>query len=521
MKHAINSFMFKEYSFETVCRIAYNTGCSWVGLSECHKMETEKLQSTLRKYKLKIHCVYNCFINIDDLNQQTNIINEYFQWAADVGVYFSGIVLQSKKGATPQFIAKAVNQICLLAKLYNLTVLVEPLSREMTDFSCLTEVNIINEVNEMVQCDNFGWILDLCHFYNRNRINLLSDSFFKRVLILHLAGRCLENSDKRNYLCDDLLEYFISKMQSKGFNGWYEIEVLNAFDLEYEIDNVKKIENLLLHTRRAILIGEFAVHVFIAKKEFPEELIQLGGGIGIMLRLLNKKEFHPIIVSCSGDDLTGRLMNELADELTGGCIHSYSHGRTSTVYLYEEDNYINNVDIIPGQVEPGCMIQTLKDLPDEDFPVYIPIFPFYESLLEIASKKKCWKLICDFGYFQWRGNDSMLIDAFNRVPMGLFLALINGAGFNESKMNYIIDAARIKGFEYIVVTNEDKDVLLYSKIGKNIFPVGKNEFVCCTCGAGDSLVAGLIFGLCKNLSLEESLQLGIEYASDKITKYGI
>lgn len=275
--------------------------------------------------------------------------------------------------------------------------------------------------------------------------------------------------------------------------------------------------------REIILIGELAAHIFVPRNcsrygPIPEGQIQLGGGVGMMARYLNSKGIKFKIISLTGNDMVGVLLRSSINEL-GECSPTNLidvSKPSSIVYMYYDEEF-DGIDIIAGNPDPNILSNNLTTISKESL-IYCPYFPGYENIARVLINQK-YDLLTDFGHFSYAKDSNLIMSKILGLPAG-YIAQISGAGLLESERYFLLEAARNHGYPFGFVTAGADKFMGFDKTGFfELYP--PKVKVKCPIGAGDILIAELLFNLSVSNDFRDGCAKGLESSATKCERWGV
>ena len=516
MIFGINAFMLRGRSFEEICRICASAGCSWISL-EVEQLYEEHFIEILKKYRLHVNCVGALFLDVDkkeeSLKKGKNVIRQ-------CGIRKTpalNIVLSS---AWPdlEWMADAVVLCRKLAEYgakYQVRVAAEPLHPKMRAVSCLTQLWQAKLLCDYVNHSNFGVTVDLYHCGGMKDPENWFGRLTGQIFAVHISDAVKDGSACFPGLGVQPVRCRLLRLSQVYPEGIAELEVVSG-DLagKSEKELTEAIRKSMLLMSRVIVIGELALHRFLdADGRLKKE--ELGGGAGMIAAQIEELGISPWLIGTFGLDPAGqRLLTEL--EEYGVETESVIQDETTSVVSICGET----LTIQAGTVQLQKLASVAGTLPDEDCLVYLPVFPSYEPLLEAVSRKKKWRKFCDFGYFAWCGDFSVLSGLLQTFSGG-YCALLNGKDMEYAKKEVLGRLAVEAGYRYAVLTDGSQDVLLFEADQMKTFSVIAAPSVKSSCGAGDCLTAGILLGLSGGYDMEEALCFGIQIAYHKVQTEGV
>jgi len=523
-QHSFNSYMMKNTPLDDICAIAKLVGCDGISLDPAHLENAEVTRLTLRSHGLYPTSV--CAIFVDILQQDARFLQDVFNSLNLIGVCSLVVILQGKNVSLSKM-AKFCEQLCFAAARYGITILVEPLHPAMNSISCLIGLDGIVSLTNMVEADNFGWVLDICHLtgFSVPSIQREHPRVFDKLRIIHLADIAGIDSDTRAFPNGGATDASrqIRDLIGCGFGGTYELEVLHP-ELEHMDRStlIDKCRSALAPCYGPVVIGELAAHSFISEEDLNEPSKQPGGGAGHITMQLLQWGDSVVLAGVCGDDKNGRWLKGYFSGVGHGDMVITQQGAiTSEVLRTVDAGCVTSQDICPGTVTIAPLLDVLCRLPDQKLYVFVPFFPNCEELADLVSSKTNWLTIYDFGHYTYVGFPSEIIGAIKRAPQNQYGALINGCGLDLAAKNDIMTLSVNRGFKLVLITDGKNPLLCRYEGDTETYEIDAVEYVRCSHGAGDSFVAGLIHGLCHELPLRQAVIQGIEAANEILRFLGV
>lgn len=530
MKKAINTFMFHEWELEEVLQLCSECRIDYVGLCMDHVKNSAQTCKLLKEWKIQAIGLYVLFISTEHPyieSEEKAAIIDAFQKAAQIeSPYITIIFKRCEKDDNYKNLLKIGEDLAILSKKYQIKILLEAMHPKYRNFSAICYSAEMLFLDQYLDEECFGWVLDICHLGEENIWKDLPKEFVNHVKCIHLANLDGDDIDERCFPQYGIYQWreIANILRRKGFDGYIELEVISSEISKMEKEEIKSEICSALREEISI-IGELALHQFIAVEEesytTAEETRQIGGGAAMILRQLHQLGIAARSLTISGDDALG---NELGQKIAGYSspnIHiNAKKARTSHVKIYINKSGCIGMDIVVGTAIPECLIDYIDEFCISDSICYCPYFPGYESIARKLSDYPGQKLILDFGYFEWCGKVEKIMEQLKEAPEGIYMALINGKNMMDKEKKLILEACRLKGYKKMVLTDGIHKLWAYEGEKKFCFmPKAMTEI--CTCGAGDVLIAGIMTQMARNASLEEAVRYGAELSAAKVQKLGI
>lgn len=513
----INAFMLHGKSFEEICRITAKAGCRWIS-PEVDQLYKKTFREVLEQYQLNVNCAGTLFLNVDEEEESLKTGKNVICQCRMQQVPVLNVVLYSQRPDL-EWMADAV-ALCRKLAEYGakdqIQVAVEPLHPSMRAVSCMTQLWQMELLCGYVDHPNFGVTIDLYHCNGMKNPEDWFSRLGKRIFAIHVSDVGKEGTACFPGLGKLAVRRQLQLLSQVCPDRIAELEVVaNTLAEEKTEVLIGAIRKSFLFLNRVIVVGELALHRFV-EPDGQLKMEELGGGAGMIAAQMEELGLSPWLIGTFGTDPIGqRLLTRLRD---GGLLTSpiIQEGKTTSEVTICGDA----LTIRKGTVRPWKLASEVDELLDEDCLVYLPVFPGYERVQEVASHKKKWKTFYDFGYFEWCGDFSVLSGLLETFPKG-YCALLNAKDMEDAKKKELGRKAVNTGYRYAILTDGGWDVLLFEADQVRKFPVIPVSGEQCSCGAGDCLTAGILLGLSNGWEIEEALCYGIQIAYHKVQVEGI
>ena len=271
------------------------------------------------------------------------------------------------------------------------------------------------------------------------------------------------------------------------------------------------------------VFGELALHVFVpstSASTLPttESPVQLGGGAGMIVRHLSHRGAATHLIGAVGDDPVATCIASLA-ALTSpeSVVVRDCSATSSTVYIFHDARNVSELRIIRGTVSLQSLLPYAAAPQVEDV-VYCPWFPGYELLARHLATR-CKRLVLDFGFHDWSGNAGLIAERLSDAPRAE-LVVINGSSLAETRRSELRDTAISLGYERVIVTAGECDVLGFD-MGHNFRITPGSIAAVCTVGAGDVMISEILLALSRLEDLQEATGRGCSAATSKSARWGV
>ena len=516
MIRMLNAFMLHGKSLDTICSIAKQADCAGIAL-EVSQLE-EAAGGLLKAWGLSASFAGTLFLAVEMSKQSCQRAQAVLERARAAGIPQVAVVLQSALPAGEErrhAQEELAGRLAQLGEQYGVCVCVEPLHPSCGRLSSLTDLRELERLCRHADPRWFGWILDLCHW--EQPCPLLIPALMPYLRSVHLADVRGSDPNDRCFPGEGRLPllHWFSLLRRSGYQGPVELEVLSP-ELERleEAELIRKIRRAFVPAGCCFLAGELALHRHLSPG--GKCLLEaVGGSAGMAAFQLQALGVQPVLVGICGDDPAGQRMAEDAGLIGWKVI--CQRGRVSSLVEIDAGGP-DRIAVTPGNVDVRQLSPAFAQLPDGPAYVYLPCFPGYEGLAEIAEHKAGWNILYDFGFHPWCGDGQRLHHAITKRRG--FCALLNGKGLTGEEKRRLGECSLLQGFSYAVVTDGAASVLLFKPGGCTAFAVEEAPAVD-TCGAGDCLAAGILAGLAGGRSMEQALRLGMETARRKVQVHGI
>ena len=218
------------------------------------------------------------------------------------------------------------------------------------------------------------------------------------------------------------------------------------------------------------------------------------------------------VISTTGSDENGKWMIESLKKEGLDISHlKVAEGQTAITYMDMIDN-----DRVHGDYVEGVLADMVFDDEDVEFAaghdlVHTALWGMAEDAIEKIAKKGT---PVAFDYAD-RLDHELVEKTFPYVTYG-FYSYHNG--HDEFIENFLKDKVD-RGMKIAVATFGEQGSLAYDKDGFHVGNIVPAEKVVNTVGAGDSFIAGFIYGILNNCTTEECLQKGAEVASKVVAVF--
>lgn len=512
----INSYMFHGLPLKQIFALTSQIGCRYLSI-EIEHLSNPELLKFADLYKVKINAAGSLFLNCDCFIESVEYGKKIIDLCGLSHISTLVIVIQSDDDGY-EWILNAVQlcrQLADYADTKSITIAIEPLAPELRRVTCLTQLYLANVLCDYVKRDNFGIILDTYHCGGMQNAEFEIEKILSNVVGVHFSDRNLKGEACFPGTGVLPIKRWLDLIGKNGFKGVLELEIVNPALIYDELENTKLFKSSFLQYSNITVIGELAVHQFYDENKKCIEQ-NLGGSAGMIVSQLCNLGVFPHLIGICGDDFWGDLIQINYAKCTGWSdIMKQSGGRTSRVSILKED-----IEILAGNIDAGNLESFLNDVEDSFQYCYLPMFPGYEKLYDVLVKKKQFNLICDFGYYAWCG-DQKVIQKKLFVASGGYCALINTKDMVREEKIKLLKYALSKGYKYAISTDGQKNVLLAKKDKIIEYAVIKADSIGSTCGAGDCMVAGILYMLKQNYSMEDAVCFGIHVAYQKVQVLGV
>lgn len=224
---------------------------------------------------------------------------------------------------------------------------------------------------------------------------------------------------------------------------------------------------------------------------------------------LKKLGIDVSIISTTGSDENGKWMiDSLKKEGLDVSHLKVAEGQTAITYMDMIDN-----DRVHGDYVEGVLADMVFDDEDIEFAaghdlVHTALWGMAEDAIEKIAKKGT---PVAFDYAD-RLDHELVEKTLPYVTYG-FYSYHNGR--DEFIENFLKDKVN-RGMKIAVATFGEEGSLAYDKDGFHVGKIKEAKQVVNTVGAGDSFIAGFIYGILNNYSIEACLQKGAEVASSVV-----
>lgn len=255
-------------------------------------------------------------------------------------------------------------------------------------------------------------------------------------------------------------------------------------------------------------IGDNCIDVYInLKKLYPTGNV-VDTGVN-----LQKLGIPVSIISTTGSDEYGTLMKEaLLKENLDLSHFKTGDGKTAVTYMD-----MNGLDRVHGEYVEGVLENIVFDEEDIRFAskhqlVHSALWGKAENTLPLIKQKNP-DILISFDYAD-RLNHELVSKTIPYVDYGFFSYHQERDSFIEDYLKDKVD----KGLKVAVATFGEKGSLAYD--GRQFYDgmIYPAEVVN-TVGAGDSFIAGFLYGILKSYSIEQCLDLGAKIAAEVISVF--
>lgn len=519
----LNAFMLHGRSLQEIFSLAARSGCDGISIEPSH-LDDPALDALTEWYALNIPAVGAFFLDECDIPGCLESIGENAAKAAVHGIGQLCVVLIN----TGRAAVERSDRLRLLraavscTSRYGVRLSLEPLHRSMRHISSLTD---LDEAAELIREVASPWLtltLDIAHCFADGTNQTDVEAMAPLTGSVHLADLIAIDQDEREFPGEGRIPFaeIVFRLRNGGYRGDWELEVIRS-DLAKMPEDVlcRKIAHSFAVTGSTVVCGELALHVFLND---AGQIIrrEAGGGSGMIAAQMRALGHPPVLLGVCGDDAAGRWLSSSVWDLAP--FLPCQQGRaTSLVTLHAKQP--ERISIRAGNVGVSQLADQILRLPDSPCCGYLPLFPGYETLLEVLAGRPAWRMIHDFGYYLWCGNPDELTRCIAAVERPGFCALVNAKDMDYAEKKTLGYFCLERGYRHALLTDRDKAVLLFSHDCPDPLeiPVEPLESPVDTCGAGDCFTAGLLSDLEQGERIETAVRTGVRIARQKLQTIGI
>ncbi len=514
MIQAINAFMFNRLQLEEIFTVAKESGVNTVSV-EIRHLSDPNLDKYKEKYGISVNSAGALFLNLDNLKDSINEALKAIELCKQHGIPAINAVLSSKRDIN-DWMKDAVylcNEILDAARKAHITINIEPLNPDMREVSCITNLLQITVLLRYIESDYLGVTIDLFHLALMPDSDIYLEELLPRIGNVHLADVGIDKKACKPGKGLLRLKKYLPMIIDYKPDITVELEVISDEMESYPVDRlVDYVKSSFVNVSKTVIIGELCVHRYEDDNSRMFES-SVGGGAGVMASQINALGSTSYLVGICGDDRSGNEITEYYQAEYGfSDIIRQEAGYTADVRLNKD-----KIKIVPGNIQIGLLEPVIENLNTEGCNVYLPLFPGYENLYKILSARNN-RLICDFGYHEWCGDYAAIEKRLSHFPKG-YCALINAKGLDDRTKINLGKIAAVNGFEYAIVTDRGKNLYLVSSDSYKKYGIIETPEIS-ECGAGDSMIAGILVMLERGYSMEDALLYGISVAYKKVQKNG-
>ncbi len=258
--------------------------------------------------------------------------------------------------------------------------------------------------------------------------------------------------------------------------------------------------------RDIVAVGYACVDIY----ENLEKNYPTGNGVDVIMNLCDKG-VTTSLVTFVGDDRYGENFMECLNEKKIESRHvKMVSGATASIKMNLIEGNREHCEVSDGVMANFYLDDESKAFIKQHKYIHTDFFGRIYGMLNEFQQAGC-KIIFDFSVFLEDKDIDMI---FPNVDIGLFSA----NDFDESIKQKMIRAYH-KGTKLIISTLGEHGSVAYD--GKNFYhqPAIKVARVVNTVGAGDSFLAGVIYGMLQEKQMADCLTIGAEFANKTITKF--
>lgn len=516
MIQSLNAFMFHHLPIAEIFDIAFAAGVKTVSLEPKHLHE-KTLGELQAKYDIAINSVGAVFLDLDNPNACCKDATEMMQKCGRLGIPAINLVLVSKREMHDWLVdaVKICGSLGETARQNHVELNIEPLNPNMRDISCITDLSQAVILCRYLDSSIFGITLDLYHVALMKNVEYYIKELLPRVRVIHLSDVDLNDKPCQPGMGRMWFKKYLFEMIDYHPDITIELEVCSDGFASYcKEELIRYVITSFINVSKTIVIGELCIHKYVNDEGCISECT-VGGGAGVISSQINALGSTSYLVGICGNDSCGnKITEEHQSEYGFSYIVKQKNGHTADVELSRD-----KINIVPGDICIALLGPIIDKLATKGCTVYLPVFPAYENIYKILSGREN-RLICDFGYFEWCGKKTAIEKRLHDCPKG-YCALINAKNLDENTKQLLGEkAVRNYGYEYAIITDGGNDVFLVDKNTCRRYSVVKTDAIS-ECGAGDSMIAGMLYMLEHGCKMEAALVYGISVAYKKIQKNGV
>lgn len=243
--------------------------------------------------------------------------------------------------------------------------------------------------------------------------------------------------------------------------------------------------------------------------ENPQRLYPTGNGIDFVIHM-SRFGVQTSVVSVVGDDEYGRLMiNSLNNERVEISHLRIEKGDTAIIKMQLNGNDRVHGELIEGVMKDFSLTnQDIEFLKGFDY-IHTDLFGKVIDLLPTFRRNES-QIIFDFSTYYQKPEVKTILP---HVDFAFF-----SYGQHDQEIEEFMKEAKRLGPKLVTVTLGENGSLSYD--GTNFYKeAAKKVNVVNTVGAGDSFIAGFMYGVINGFNVQECLENGAKTASEVITKF--